>query len=305
MNLFVIGNGFDRAHGLKTSYIDFRNYLEDKDWEYLTCLEKMYNFLPDSRREMVEEYLWKEFEKNLSAVNEDEIIDFGTSIDMGLEGGDIGIEDTLDDYWEEQYGYIEKLNEFIKLWIKQININTPKKTNRIKGNRNDLFLTFNYTLLLEKIYEIDKNNIIHIHGSIDEENDLAPVIGHGDSFKIIEVKRRANEAGEEFYEKECSIYNALAKYYKRTFKDVNHYIAIHTDFFRRLSDVDKIFVIGHSLGDVDIPYFKKIKENTKQDVVWNIYYHDHGDNINFMNKIVSIGVKMENIKMLKSKDFFK
>lgn len=24
MNLFVIGNGFDRAHGLNTSYIDFR-----------------------------------------------------------------------------------------------------------------------------------------------------------------------------------------------------------------------------------------------------------------------------------------
>ena len=24
--LFVIGNGFDRAHGLKTSYWDFRKY---------------------------------------------------------------------------------------------------------------------------------------------------------------------------------------------------------------------------------------------------------------------------------------
>ena len=27
MNLFIIGNGFDLAHGLKTSYEDFRRYL--------------------------------------------------------------------------------------------------------------------------------------------------------------------------------------------------------------------------------------------------------------------------------------
>jgi len=223
---------------------------------------------------------------------------------MGLEGGDIGIEDTLNDYWEEQYGYIERLNEFIKLWINQININTPQKINKIKNDTNDLFLTFNYTLLLEEIYGINKNNMVHIHGSIDEENDFPPVIGHCDSFKISRMRRRADEAGEELDEKESSICNALAKYYERTFKDVNYYISIHTDFFRRLSGVDNIFIIGHSFGDVDMPYFKRIKQNTKQDVIWNIYYHDDGDNINFMNKIVSIGVKTGNIKILKSEDFF-
>ncbi|WP_035796056.1 bacteriophage abortive infection AbiH family protein [Clostridium akagii] len=305
MNLFVIGNGFDRAHGLNTSYFDFRHYLEEQDWEYLTCIERMYNFVPESKREMVEEHLWKEFEKNLSSANEDEIIDLGMSIDMGLEGGDIGIEDTLNDYWEERYGYIERLNGFIKLWIDQININTSKKTNRIKNDTNDLFLTFNYTLLLERIYEIDKYNILHIHGSIDEENDLPPVIGHGDYLKISKMRRRADEAGEEFDEKESSICNALAKYYERTFKDVNYYISIHRDFFGRLSCVDKIFIIGHSFGDVDMLYFKEIKENTKQDIIWNIYYHDDRDKINFMNKIISIGVKIENIKMLKSVEFFK
>jgi len=63
MNLFVIGNGFDRAHGLNTSYFDFRYYLEEQDWEYLTCIERMYNFVPESNRKIVEEYLWKEFEK--------------------------------------------------------------------------------------------------------------------------------------------------------------------------------------------------------------------------------------------------
>lgn len=161
----------------------------------------MYNFVQESKRELVKEYLWKQFESNLSYVDDDLIIDVCMSSveDMGLDGGDIGIEETLDYYWEERYGYLK-------------------------------------------------------------------------------MKRRADEAGEKFYEKECSIYNALAKYYERTFKDVNWYISFYRDFFKRLSDVDKIFVIGHSMGD--------------------------GDNIKFMNKIASIGVKMENIKVLKSEKFF-
>ncbi|MBN1041473.1 hypothetical protein DVW07_05270 [Clostridium botulinum] len=313
MKLFVIGNGFDIAHGLETSYGSFRDYLDEEDWEFLSKLEEMYgirfpDFINDVKekiwKESVKKYLWQDFEKNLSSIDETRIIECGECIDLGLESGDIGVEDTLNEYWENQYGFIKRLNEFIKLWSKQVNTDTPRKTNRISEDTNDLFITFNYTLLLEEVYNVDKYNILHIHGSIDENNDSPPVIGHGDYSKITEMKRISKESGEKFYEKKCSIYNAAANYLERTFKDVNYYIAIHIDFFSRLSDVDKIFVIGHSLGDVDIPYFKKIKENTKQDAIWNIYYHHDGDNIKFMNKIVSIGVKRGNIKMLKSEEFF-
>ena len=305
MNLFIIGNGFDRAHGLETSYVNFRNYLEEIDWEFLICLERMYNFFPESKREVVEKYLWKEFEKNLSGVNEVEIIDGANSIDMGLEGGDIGIEDTLNDYWEEQYGFIERLNEFINLWINQINIDVDKKTNIIKSDEDDLFLSFNYTLLLEKIYEIEKYNILHIHGSVDEWYDSSPVIGHGDFIKISEMKRRAYEAGEEFEEKECSICNALANYYERSYKDVKHYIFQNRNFFERLNKVKEIFVIGHSLGEVDMPYFEEIKEHVKQNATWNVYWHDDGDDIVYKQKIMSLGINNENIKMIMSKEFFK
>ena len=99
MNLFIIGNGFDRAHGLATSYVDFRNYLENEDWEYLIALEAPYGCVPESNRDLVEKRLWKEFENNLSSINEDEIMNSCMSIEMGLESGDIGIEDTLNVYW--------------------------------------------------------------------------------------------------------------------------------------------------------------------------------------------------------------
>jgi len=164
MNLFIIGNGFDRAHGLGTSYVDFRNYLEREDWSYLVRLEAPYNCFPESNRELVEERLWREFENNLSSINEEEIVDGGISLDMGLESGDVGIEDTLNVYWEEQYGYIQRLNDYIKSWVEQIDICVPKKANIIKRYSDDLFINFNYTLILEKVYKIEKNQILHIHG---------------------------------------------------------------------------------------------------------------------------------------------
>ncbi|STA93103.1 AbiH family protein [Clostridium cochlearium] len=130
MDLFIVGNGFDRAHGLATSYIDFRRYLEKEDWSYLVRLEEPYGYVPESRQDLVEKLLWREFENNLSDINESEIVDVATSIDMGLEGGDVGIEDTLNDYWEQQYGYIQELNDYLKSWVEQIDINVRKKTKK-------------------------------------------------------------------------------------------------------------------------------------------------------------------------------
>lgn len=306
MRLFVIGNGFDKAHGLKTSYMDFREYLEEKDWEYLNSLESMYNLSSYSTKEALENYLWKDFEGNLSQFDADEIIENGKSIELGLEtGDDIGVEDTLNQYWEEQYGFIEKLNDFVKLWTEQIDIDTEKRANIIDNELDDLFLSFNYTLLLEKVYKVDRMNVVHIHGSIDEESfDISPVIGHGNSDKINEMKKQANEAEEELDERKASICNAVANYYERTFKDVNYYMSIESRFFSRMKDVNEVFVVGHSFGEVDMPYFKKIKDSVRADAIWHIYYYDAGDDVRFKEKILEIGVSDNNIKIEHSGSFF-
>lgn len=305
MNLFIIGNGFDLAHGLQTSYGNFRDYLEEVDWSYLESLESMYGFCIESKVESVKNYLWKEFETNLSHIDETNIIEQGEQIELGLESGDIGVEDTLNTYWDEQYKFIGKLNNFVMDWIKQVDIDTQRRTDIINSDTDDLFITFNYTLLLEEIYNINKNSILHIHGSIDED-DISPVIGHGDKDKIIEMRTSAEKFREAFMEKQCSIYNAVAKYYKRTLKDVYSFIFLNKDFFRRLKDVEIVSIIGHSLGDVDMPYFREVSNNVNKDAIWNIYlYNDNEDNITkYKEKVLSIGVSEKNIRMLRSQEFF-
>ncbi len=62
------------------------------------------------------------FEFELSHVNEVEMEERSQSVleVMDLDGGLIVIEDTMDDYWEEEYHFIEKLNHYVWKWAKQI-----------------------------------------------------------------------------------------------------------------------------------------------------------------------------------------
>lgn len=311
MNLFIIGNGFDLAHGLKTSYWNFREYLQGVNWRYLQSLEEMYGFyIWDGSDELytmgcdaLKDYLWKDFETNLAHIDEIAIIDQGERVELGLESGDIGIEDTLYDHWNEQYKFIKRLNDFVMSWISQVNIDVERITSNI--NADDLFITFNYTLLLEQVYNIDKYNILHIHGSIDED-DISPVIGHGNKEKIIEISEIYTKSSEKFYEKKAAIYGALANFYKNTLKDVDYFLSINEEFFKRLKDVKSVSIIGHSLGDVDMPYFKKIYSNINHDTIWNIYiYDDNDDNREkYKEKIIGIGVNEEKIKIFNSNLFF-
>ena len=122
MKLFIIGNGFDRGHNLKTGYWDFRTFLEKCYPDFLYSFEINYNIYPGYSDQEKQQLLWNEFESNLANIDEDVIIENAVSIDMGLESGDIGIEDTLYTYFSEEFRYIKQLPYYLKLWIQSIRI---------------------------------------------------------------------------------------------------------------------------------------------------------------------------------------
>jgi len=133
--------------------------------------------------------LWSRFESNLANIDEDTIIDTGTSIELNLESGDVGIEDTLYSYFTDEYRYIEKLAVYLRQWVKSIRIrDCLPRTSIIDKSKSDLFLTFNYTAVLENVYGIAPGNILRIHGSLrDYTHD--PVLGHGN---IERLQKRAD-----------------------------------------------------------------------------------------------------------------
>ena len=72
MKLYIIGNGFDREHGLSTQYWDFRSFLEDIDPSFLYLFESHYNIYPNSSEAHKKNLLWNEFETNLANIDEDQ-----------------------------------------------------------------------------------------------------------------------------------------------------------------------------------------------------------------------------------------
>lgn len=44
--LYIFGNGFDIAHGIKTLYAAFREFLKENHESFLTTFESMYNIQP-------------------------------------------------------------------------------------------------------------------------------------------------------------------------------------------------------------------------------------------------------------------
>ena len=64
--LYIVGNGFDRHHGVKSSYQDFAFYL----WR---CDRELYNTLTTLVR--VKE-LWGDFENNLAYISRETIVEY-------------------------------------------------------------------------------------------------------------------------------------------------------------------------------------------------------------------------------------
>ena len=200
---------------------------------------------------------------------------FSSSVldDMDLETGNIGIRDTMDEYWKNEFGFINELQSLVEKWISQISLFriAPKKKELI-GNSSDYFFTFNYTNTLEDVYHID--NVMHIHGSIGENAISEPIMGHCNRSEIEKHRKLRYEADEKYDEGGASINATISDYLEMIFKDTTSLISLYSRYFARLSTVNQIFIIGWSAGDVDIPYLHKIKNSVSKDAKWTVYYYN-------------------------------
>ena len=302
MKLYIIGNGFDRAHNLPTRYWDFRTYLAQHYPDFLSSFEENYDVYEGMTDEQKGTLLWNELETNLANIKEDIIIEDATHIEMGLESGDVGIEETLRDYFEEHFDYIKKLEVYLKQWVRTIRIRDLNRfTSKFDKSQNDIFVTFNYTAVLETTYQIDEANVIHIHGSLRDNAD-DPILGHGNSNRIEDIKGRRNHADIKADEKESSICYVLQGYYQTTYKNVSNYM--HKLNRLVTKKFDEIVVIGHSLAGVDLPYFRQLDVITNKKIKWIVYYFDEDKKQEMFDALISQGISGKRIEMRHCREFY-
>lgn len=290
--LYIIGNGFDLAHGLPTSYWNFRKFLESYDLDFLNSFETLYGFpqLDESDpylapyvakwENALYDKLWGALEENMAHMDTSTMLDISSSIvdNLHLDGGNWGIEDTMDVYWQEEYGFIKLLPDYVHKWIESIDLSNifPRKKSLI-SKKNARFMTFNYTSTLEECYQIDPEYINHIHGAIDPYGNNPPVLGHGYKSGIFEHRAEAAEAEERFDEGRTSIEHAIADIFEATTKDTDQIIYENRLYFQKMKNIDRVVVIGLSYCEVDIPYLTKVKSSTDSGTHWTMYYHTEND----------------------------
>jgi len=308
--LLVIGNGFDLAHGMKTSYYDFRNWLNGfAHKEYVAKMENNLNCYGDM--------LWTNFEENtklLSRIDYKEkfykyssyltecsakIIDQNGNLvvrdaedNNGIWAvadfmGEIFNQQGFQHYLEEELFWLYRLKELFFKWIKSIEL-PPNPMYSIP--QNVLCLNFNYTNLLEDTYKIVPEKILHIHGSTDNEiefgnPDLASLWLQNEDARALQVKDEIN--------------NAL----KSVHKDVMSIISKNQSFFNNLNKIQKIYILGHSMNEIDEQYFLKIKENVSPNARWIASYHNEKDKLRAEFIFGKLGINRFEIKKLD--DIFK
>lgn len=311
--LYIIGNGFDIAHGLCTRYLNLRKFIEEKDPSFLSQFEKWYDIYPlddteygffnvtqEEWEETIDHTLWSEFEKNIGDPNTASMLGSSNPATEGMSP--YSIRSHMDIYWEKEFEYIDNLPRYVKEWIESIDTNNikPKKKSLIKSS--DYFLNFNYTDLLEKVYGIE--NVLHIHGGVSSVSDIEPILGHCNLTDIQNHKQWAKEADEEFKEAEASIQEAVCNYLTAIYKDTDEQIKYNQSFFEKIKSVGKIVVIGWSAGDVDIPYLRKIIESVSADTKWEVYWYDDNAYHSLSKAFKYEGINNENIEYIQSDEFW-
>lgn len=280
MKLYIIGNGFDIAHGIKCKYSDFGNYLDENYPDYYGRI--MHGYSGSNA-------LWKDFENELPSCAtyiEEWGIEMGNAMRNEIDYDpmhDMGI-----GFWiDEQYHFLSNLPKYLRLWVESIDISV-KPIFRIE--KDALFLNFNYTGTLEKVYGISGDNVKHIHGFVENKKEKL-VIGHCNKEAIEYAKQKKEYSQAQFIDHEISTYDRVAKYCDVTLKPTESIIECNKSFFDYLTDINDIVIIGHSLNSVDMPYFQKVYDSVSNTAKWTVYYYNSKDKELFKNVLLQLGIK--------------
>ncbi len=224
-----------------------------------------------------------------------------------------------DSDFELDYDFKDFIDEGMEEMIKEANDkianNQVSKIPNLPLTTSDFYITFNYTNTLEEVYKISSKNILHIHGTLKD------MIYGNDVSKLTDVDSGNFNIDFDNYEKDDLNIDSYVTPFTKAFMDAIQYSdSEKEELEKKLSDqlndqnslfekdlqkdklikfmnilpknVDKIIVIGHSLGKIDIPYFETIRKMLPQVHWWISYYKSPNNMSNYKNLSFSNNVTL-------------
>lgn len=334
-SLFIIGNGFDLMHEIPSGYSNFRDSISKNSIlkftleTYIKTDDIWGNFESSlaylDRESML--YTIDMWLNNFDVLDEDDD-DFSAAHYFAAQ-------ETATD---PVYVLTQELPKRFRKWIESLRYNGQIKPLKGLLNRNTRYINFNYTEFLESIYGVHKENILYIHGDRrDKKSQL--VLGHGhNTDAIFEEWYQANKNRKEYqpkinkgkvkydrndnpvylgyflkdetmgnwksqmrYDAINNMVGIIEDYYDDSAKKTEEVLKKNKDYFKTLSNIKNIVVIGHSLSDVDDPYFKEIINSNinKNNINWYFSWYSVDGLKRIMNFASKMSIDYKNIRVFK------
>ena len=282
--LVIVGNGFDIQNGLPTSYWHFYN-------KYSSQLDGHFVYFP----EFFDDQEWSNFEENLGRFDEDSFREneaWEPSMDDMIESSKY-VNGYNDEISQKVGELVDDIESAFTTWIRGIDVKIANKFMDFpKGCK---FINFNYTSTLQKVYSVPEDDVLHIHGEAQSNVIFGHGLGNGS-----QASSMAQNDDDPWFEES---YQTLASVTDKFHKPVNDIVNEHRYQLEGYGDVTKIVVLGHSINNIDVPYFQCILQSYP-DAVWRNWNHKSEENDGVSdthNKLLSIGVPCEKLYSLSSK----
>ena len=278
--LYIIGNGFDLHHGLKTSYADFRDNYAKKSFYLWNLLSDIYG------ESIYDDMWWSDFEKMLGVVDYHHLMNSRNGTPLG--------------FMKTRNLLKGSLPPLFGSWIKKIGCNV-EPDNSLEIEADSMFFSFNYTLLLEKVYGAKEDNVWHIHNSVKRPDDI--IVGHDSDYRDLFVRMNNFKVkfSEELFRMDFAqmINNEVANGAKKVKERI---VRNEERFYNQYSSIKHYVVMGFSLNDIDLPYIEKMVEVNKSisDADWTLYCYKDGEYERMTTQLLNIGVSSNNILPPKS-----
>lgn len=255
--LYVIGNGFDLAHKIPSTFNpDFKNIALKYESRY-QCFWDLY--------QTKNEDIWSDFENLLGRPDFNVLEDIfegyapDYSSDRESDRDDIINQVSINGNLKEAVSeFASKADAYLD------NVNRMESFEKLL-DASGYYISFNYTHTLENVYNIPKKQVLHIHGEVGK-NNLELGFPEGD-FKPEKYKYDVRQKGKEPY----AIFdiddyvNQIEDYYiatayrelinkcKTFSKPIN--VDLLIDFLdKNHVEIETIIVYGHSCA-IDFDYF--------------------------------------------------
>ena len=263
--IVIVGNGFDVNHGLPSSYANFKEWLKNNDINLFDFLNTYID---------VKGNWWNDFERSLSEFDIPKLIR-ETPLEKSPRDSKLPPSFSHPASWR-----LDSVRDAISLkfteWVKTLDgVEINKKIDLPEAC---LYISFNYTDTLERVYGIEENKIVYIHGKASRGDKL--IYGHGKSqFELeYDVMKKYNlHRSDDFFtagsfgDSESELTSRVS-YWQKYIQLGLYYNVLRP----AVSGASNVCVYGLSFSKVDFPYLQWIVEKNPN-LKWRVSWHSEND----------------------------